>query len=109
MKKSLLISFIFVFLFFMSKFAPAFADTVVVNNLSNLIIFTEYQCKLTSDVDCIVDKIKYIQTGGLFYDAECNATHMVRTKFENDAIKDVESNSFNFCSKKSRTVKFDNN
>lgn len=86
-------------LFAITGFAFADSDGVVINNnINNVIMHTEYQCKI-SNADCVVDKIKNMQTGDIYYDAECNASHMMKSSFENNVINDVKSGVFNYCSK----------
>lgn len=111
MKHILLKSFIIVILFSTVSFAFAYSNTytntVGVNNVSNLVVVNEYKCRM-SNVDCVVDKIRYIQTGKVYYDAECNVQHMLKTEYENNAIADVEKGYNNYCSPTERTLKMNN-
>lgn len=101
MKRKLLNLLLIISLFAITNFAFADFGGVVINN--NVVMHTEYQCKI-SNTDCVVDKVKNMQTGDIYYDAECNASHMIKSSFENDVINDVKSGIFNYCSKTGRKL-----
>lgn len=104
MKHQLLKSFIIVLLFSVAGFAFADTDNVIINNLSNVLMHTEYDCKVLN-TSCVVDKINNVQTGEIFYDAECNASHMTKSTYENDVINDVKTGYLRYCTMKTRTLK----
>jgi len=104
MKHIRLKSFIVVFSFSIAGLALAYSGSMNVNNSQDVTIVTEYQCKIL-DTDCVVDKVKYVQSGAVYYDAECNADRMSKTEFENDAINDVKGAYFSYCYKTARTLK----
>ena len=105
MKNIILKLFLFMILFSLSGFSLANADNVVVNNtISNAVMVTEYDCDISGS-PCSVDKIKYIQTGAIFYDAECTAPHMMKSTYESRAISDVSDGYMQYCSMHSRTLK----
>lgn len=104
MRNILLKLFIFVFLFCISGVVLAYSDNVNVNNLSNSVILTEYKCRILES-DCTVDRIKYVQTGAVFYDAECNASHMKKSSYENNVINDIKYGYLKYCSMTERTLK----
>jgi len=104
MKNILLKSFIVFVLFYVTGLVPANSETLNINSVSNLVMVSEYKCRILKS-DCTVDKIKYIQTGETFYDAECDASFMSKSEYESNVIQDVQSNRYNYCSRTSRTLK----
>lgn len=104
MKNILLKSSIIILLFSTAGIALSSSSVVNINNSPEPMAVTQYQCR-KSNVDCVVDKIKYIRTGAIYYDAECNASDINKSDYEADVINDVQSSYFHYCSKTSRTLK----
>lgn len=104
MNKIFLKALTIIFLVSTAGIALSSTGNVYVNNTPEPIVVTEYQCR-KSNIDCVVDKIKYIRNGAIYYDAECNVTDINKADYEADVINDVQTNYFHYCSKISRTVK----
>lgn len=83
--------------------AFAYSDTLYVDTSTDVKVMTEYKCQI-QNVHCVVDRVKYMKSGATYYDAECNADHMTKSAFENDVRNDVETGTFNYCSRTGRTL-----
>lgn len=108
MRNTLFKNLFILFLFFIAYFTPTISKAVDINDVTSAIVASEYQCHI-SGVNCVVDRVKYIQTGQVFYDAECSTTsHMLKSTYETNVINDVQSDFYNYCSPTSRALKFAN-
>lgn len=103
MKHILLKLFIVIIFFSVASFALAYSSSLNVNTSQDVRIVTEFQCKILN-TNCVVDRVKYLQTGAVYYDAECEADHMTKSAYESDVINDVQKGYFQYCSNSGRTL-----
>ena len=64
---------------------------------------TEYSCNFNK-VWCNVGKVKLLQTGRTYYDAECSGSHMEQGKFRHRAESDVRLRRFDYCTITSKSI-----
>lgn len=107
MKKVLFLSLVLSLLSVNCVFASShiYVNAINVFDRTRYSTVSSYNCNFTG-VQCIVSKVKMLQTGKTMYDSDCSGDNFEQGRFKNRAVSDVRLNRFDYCELSSKDVTY---